>query len=172
MSLSIIVIISIVTIAYGSLSNDNKELLGTASEYGFEMFVNYFEGGEVSTASTDQLKEMHKVVPKKVSTWIFGDGYFEHPTNPGSYYMHTDVGYSRLIFYSGLIGLFIYIFYQFALVKIANIQTEGRYKVFWIITYVLFLTLMLKGFTDLISLYAPFLCIFQNKIINSDIARN
>lgn len=54
------------------------------------------------------------VFPDNLKTWLIGDGYFDNPyyADPyftgrfvGGYYMGTDVGYLRFIFYSGLVGL-------------------------------------------------------------------
>ena len=54
------------------------------------------------------------VFPDNLKTWLIGDGYFSNPYNidpyftgrfVGGYYMSTDVGYLRFIFYSGLVGI-------------------------------------------------------------------
>lgn len=58
------------------------------------------------------------VFPDNLKTWIIGDGYFSNPYNTDpfyigtrsrGYYMGTDVGYLRFIFYFGLIGLSAFI---------------------------------------------------------------
>lgn len=58
--------------------------------------------------------------PDNPMTWLIGDGYFNNPINsnpyyigPAStnYYMGTDVGYCRFIFYFGLIGLSAFCLY-------------------------------------------------------------
>lgn len=52
--------------------------------------------------------------PESLKTWIIGDGYFSNPRDVdpyftgryiGGYYMGTDVGYLRFIFYAGVLGL-------------------------------------------------------------------
>lgn len=81
--------------------------------FAFEAFFNFFEYGEFATASTDKLQTMY-VFPDNLKTWIIGDGYFSSPRDVdpyfigkivGGYYMGTDVGYLRFIFYFGIIGL-------------------------------------------------------------------
>lgn len=81
--------------------------------FGFEGFFNLVEKGEWKVGSNEQLKSM-VVFPESTKTWLIGDGYFNNPvaTNPyftgkvaGGYYMGTDVGYLRFIFYSGITGL-------------------------------------------------------------------
>lgn len=81
--------------------------------FGFEGFFNYFEQGEWSTGSTSTLETMY-VWPDNLKTWLIGDGYFENQRNDPNYigaatrrgfYMGTDVGYCRYIFYFGIPGL-------------------------------------------------------------------
>ena len=82
-------------------------------EFGFEGIFSYFESGEFETDSTAKLKSMI-VWPEEMRTWIIGDGYFENSRNDINYlgnstvegfYMGTDIGYLRFIFYFGVIGL-------------------------------------------------------------------
>jgi hypothetical protein len=82
-------------------------------EFGFEGIFSYFESGEFETDSTAKLKSMI-VWPEEPRTWIIGDGYFENSRNDINYlgdatvegfYMGTDIGYLRFIFYFGIIGL-------------------------------------------------------------------
>ena len=82
--------------------------------FGFEGFFNLVEKGSWSAGSTEMLKEM-VVFPETLKTWIIGDGYFMNSrydinylgdATEGGYYMGTDIGYLRFIFYFGVIGLF------------------------------------------------------------------
>lgn len=66
--------------------------------------------------------------------------------------MSTDIGYSRLLFYFGLLGFFVFMAYQFALIKLS---TSYKYANFIFFTY--FLVLNLKGFVDLTSIFVLFL---------------
>ena len=63
------------------------------------------------------------VFPDNLHTWIIGDGYFDNPFNRdmnyigpnfGGYYMATDIGYLRFLFYVGLIGLLLFCVYMVA----------------------------------------------------------
>ena len=81
--------------------------------FGFEGFFNLLEEGSWSTASTNTLETMY-VWPDNLKTWLIGDGYFENQRNDPNYigvatrrgfYMGTDVGYCRYIFYFGIPGL-------------------------------------------------------------------
>ena len=81
--------------------------------FGFEGFFSLFEEGTWTTDSGAKLERMI-VWPEELRTWIIGDGYFENQRNDANYigdatvrgfYMGTDIGYLRFIFYFGLIGL-------------------------------------------------------------------
>lgn len=84
--------------------------------FGFEGFFSLVEHGKWNTASNNKLLTMY-VYPDNPKTWIIGDGYFRNPyfTDPNfmgdlveGFYMGTDVGYLRFIFYFGLIGLIFF----------------------------------------------------------------
>ena len=81
--------------------------------FGFEGFFNFIEEGHWSTASTSTLETMY-VWPDNLKTWMIGDGYFGNQrydpnyigtATRGGFYMGTDVGYCRYIFYFGIPGL-------------------------------------------------------------------
>ncbi len=127
----------------------------TAVSFGFEMFVNYSETGEFSTASTNVLEKMY-VWPDNLKTYVIGDGkYYNKPGDPSfGYYKSTDVGYLRLIYYFGIIGSLIYFMLQYTAV-INAVKSNPNDKVF--LVYILFVFVFLlinnfKGFTDLFYL--------------------
>lgn len=74
--------------------------------WAFEFIYRYQQGGELSTASTDELGRMY--FPLNELTLIFGDGKYTGIT-AASYYMNTDAGYMRTILYGGL-GLIVAMF--------------------------------------------------------------
>lgn len=94
---------------------DTNETFHQNIRFGFEGFFNLIETGEWKTNSNNTLKAMY-VFPDNPKTWIVGDGYFNNPSSDPNYlgnytqgyYMNTDVGYLRFIFYFGIIGLFIF----------------------------------------------------------------
>lgn len=159
---TIIILVVVAVPIFFSLSDDIKEPLTSAGEYGFEMFVNYFETGTASTASSDQLKTMYDTYPQDISTWIIGDGWFADPNNEGSYYMSVDVGYLRLVFYFGIVGLILFFNYQYQMLRYINYLTEGKYKLLCLTVFVLLLILNLKGLSDFTQLLAIFLFIPRN----------
>lgn len=80
--------------------------------FGFEGLFSLIEKGTWEVHSNDQLMGMW-VWPDNLKTWLIGDGYFNSPrSNPfyvgpdfEDFYMGTDIGYCRFVFYFGLIGL-------------------------------------------------------------------
>lgn len=83
--------------------------------FGFEGFFSLSEKGEWDVNSNNTLRSMY-VFPDNPKTWLIGDGYFIDPSgdpnfigdNHSDYYMDTDVGYLRFIFYFGLLGLLFF----------------------------------------------------------------
>lgn len=131
----------------------------TKLQYGFEMFVNYFVNNKFETASTNELKTMY-IFPDNLQSWVIGDGHWmNYSTNPITYYQSTDVGFSRLIFYFGIIGTFIYFMMQSYIIKVSY-KVKFNYLLL-ILCYIFILNL--KGFTDLLWLNMLF---FMANILN------
>ncbi len=135
------------------------ENIEAAANFGFEIFINYSESGELESASTSRLKEMY-VFPSHPKTYIIGDGkYYEQPGNPASgYYMNTDVGFLRLIYYFGLIGMLLYFSLQFLVIKNA-VRRNSYYadvKKFLLLSFMYCIILNFKGFTDIFFLSIMF----------------
>ncbi|AEF83710.1 putative membrane protein [Treponema primitia ZAS-2] len=162
---SIVFIIIFGTILLFILFNDIIMNLETFFRYGFEFLYNLSEKGDLSSASTDQLIDMYKTIPSEIKTWIIGDGYWADPLGDG-YYMHTDVGYMRSIFYYGLIGTLIYYAYEMALIWFADRKTNKEFQLFFAISAILLLICSLKGFTNFTSFVAVFLFCKKDNICN------
>lgn len=119
--------------------------------FAFEIFINYAETGEASSASTDIMWNMYDTIPASFKTWIIGDALWTDPDGLG-YYMHVDIGYLRALWYFGVIGtisLFLYYFYTLKLVFVRK-QLFGSYSciLFWCL-FVYTLIINLKGPCDL-----------------------
>lgn len=134
--------------------------------FAFEGFFNLAENGQWSIASNEFLKTMY-VFPNNIKTWVIGDGYFNNPVNvdpyyvgeiTGGYYMGTDVGYLRFIFYFGLLGLFAFIFF---FIKITQYCIKGLplYKWTFVLLLIANFTIWFKVSTDIFLVFALFLCV-------------
>ena len=125
--------------------------------FGFEGLINWLETGTWSTKSTDMLQTMW-VFPDSIKTWIIGDGYFVDPNHPGSFYMMTDIGYCRFIFYCGLTGLFAFSM-LFVYVAFALYRRFPEFKHLFLLLLLLEFIIWSKVATDIFLVFALFLCI-------------
>lgn len=91
---------------------DNWEGIGN---WAFELFINLFSGDGMESSSTDKMMNMY-IFPENIHTWLGGDGKIEN--SDGSYYMHTDIGFIRLIFFWGLPMTVLYYIYRFYCVRV------------------------------------------------------
>ena len=120
-------------------------------EYGFEGFINFFETGDWSTSSTDRLQSM-VVFPDNAKTWLIGDGWFDDPLGRG-FYMFTDVGYLRLIFYCGLMGLSMFIIF-FMTCTWTLMKRYRSDRMLFVLMFILVLAVWVKISTDIFLVYA------------------
>lgn len=120
--------------------------------FALEMFLNYFNSGQLSTVSTSHLETMY-IFPSRIDTYFIGDGLYTNAD--GLYYMGTDVGYLRLLFYFGVVGIILYIFLQYLLLR-QSTQTIRHGRILFIFIFIYILILNLKGFADLASVTSLF----------------
>lgn len=153
--------------------------------FAFEGFFSLAEEGEWNVHSNEILMDMY-VFPDNLRTWIVGDGYFDNPyytdlyyIGPKSegYYMSTDVGYLRFIFYFGLIGLSIFSCFMFYAGKISADKFKTEKIMFYMLLAVNFI-IWLKVATDIFLVFALFLMVGQEEndeynksiLINNDVS--
>lgn len=166
----LILVIALIVPVIVLLYNTN-ESFEDKMRFGFEGFFSLVEKGEWQTTSNDLLKNM-VVWPDNTKAWIIGDGYAANPTDKElasydpyyigpsfiGYYMNTDIGYCRFVFYFGIIGLLVFsgVIIQAALICIKHFP---EYK--WMFALILLLNFIgwLKVSTDLFMVFAPFICI-------------
>ena len=158
--IAVLVIIPIVYVLY--TTNDQFRQL---FRFAFEALFNFIEKGEWETSSTNRLQTMY-VFPESWKTWIIGDGYFSNPySDPnfvgkyiGGYYMGTDVGYLRFIFYSGLAGLIAFSAFIIYASNICMVNLP-RYKVLFVLLLLSNFVIWLKVATDIFLVFALFICV-------------
>lgn len=116
--------------------------------WAFEIILSYINSGSAETGSTNHLQTMY-MLPSTLKTFLIGDGFLYY--EDGTYYMHTDVGYLRLLFYWGTFGIIICFLLQFILYYIiykhSNRNREVKYLIIIILLYAIILNL--KGFIEL-----------------------
>lgn len=131
--------------------------------FGFEGFFSLAEKGRWEVHSNDVLAGMI-VWPESLKTWIIGDGFFMNPTEipdkfgqtSVGFYMHTDIGYLRYIFYFGVIGLLLMMLVPIQMTTTCS-RRNPEHK--WLFIMLLLVTFVgwLKVSSDIIMVFAPFL---------------
>ena len=133
--------------------------------FGFEGFFSLVEKGEWDVHSNNMLKEGY-IFPDNLKTWLIGDGYIADPDldpyyiGPASwgFYMNTDVGYSRFIFYFGLLGLCTFSMFFIHITQICIKRFKQDYLLF-LFLLILHFAIWMKVTTDIFVMFAMFLCV-------------
>lgn len=133
--------------------------------FGFEGFFSLVETGEWQVDSNEMLKSM-VVWPEELRTWIIGDGYFLNsrydPNYLGSatdegFYMGTDIGYLRFIFYFGIAGL-VWIIAFIIYSAFVCCKYFKEYTWLFVMALLVGLVVWAKVSTDVFLFFALFLC--------------
>ena len=135
-------------------------------EFGFEGFFSLVEDGKWDVHSNEMLKDGF-IYPDNIKTWLIGDGYFDEPitTDPYyvglvyyGYYKGTDSGYSRFLFYFGIVGLLMFSAFFINVARICA-QRLPIYKYMFCGILLLNFIIWVKVSTDIYVALAPFLCL-------------
>lgn len=140
---SLVLVPSVILLfVYGrGLAESNSQIA-----FGLDFLFN-FEDSQASS-SFDGLKEMYEILPDSLKTWILGDAKYKIVSDNGEfleYYKNTDVGYFRVIFYNGLIGLLFFLLMTLYLLK--KSFYFSRFLIFLLL--ICFLSLNLKGVANI-----------------------
>lgn len=134
--------------------------------FAFEGFFSLVEKGYWDVHSNNMLKNM-VIFPETMKTWIIGDGYFNNPLNADYhyigkgidvFYMYTDIGYLRFIFYFGIIGTIMFCLYMLKAAAICISRFDGYKMMFFFILLVNYIV-WCKVATDIFLVFALFLCV-------------
>lgn len=109
------------------------------ADWAFEGFINYFKTGKFSTKSSDSLESMF-LLPQTTKDWIIGTGAMA--------FWGSDVGYTRLLFYFGILGSAGFFYYQFYLLKMAATRDKA-FVLTLLIIFAFNAALNIKGLSDL-----------------------
>lgn len=157
---------------------NNNAVFHQQIRFAFEGFFSLAETGSWSTNSNDVLISMFRF-PDSAKTWIIGDGYFENPNGDPYYlgyrwrgfYMGTDVGYLRFIYYFGLLGLICFVAYFILAEQICR-DKFPQHRLLFLLILILNFIIWFKVSTDLFIVFALFLSIpkkdMSNDIIQDD----
>ncbi|WP_334124750.1 O-antigen polymerase [Empedobacter brevis] len=163
------VILIFISIYFISFSFIDQEKLDRVYNFVFEIFINYQESGEISSRSTEGTLSMYKF-PTNNKTWLIGDGRML--MDNGSYYMKSDVGYVRLIFYFGIVLTILYFIYQFSIYLILMKSSKRKFlKYFFLMLFIWLLILNFKGlatFNNYLILFLLVISINKNFILKKN----
>lgn len=136
--------------------------------FAFEGFFSLVEKGRWEVHSNEILKNMY-VFPDNVKTWLIGDGYFDNPysldpyyvgPNFGGFYMATDVGYLRFLFYFGIFGLLTFIYFIFQCARVC-MRRFSDYKLLFALILLINYIIWFKVASDIFLVFALFLCVSE-----------
>lgn len=130
--------------------------------FGFEGFFSLVEKGYWETNSTNILKGM-VIWPESIKTWAIGDGLFFNaegtPDRFGQletgFYMDTDIGYLRYIFYFGSIGLLL-LTAVFARITSTCCRLFTKDRLLFLLILLVNMVGWIKVSSDIIMIFAPF----------------
>ncbi len=108
----------------------------------FELYNNYINFGELSSRSTDAISTMPYITDNFLS-WVFGDGRF---FADDGFYMGTDIGFSRIVFFGGVIGLIFYMLISFWPLFFIDFKNRDRlFYIFVLNLSIYFVLINIKG---------------------------
>lgn len=134
--------------------------------FAFEGFFSLVETGKWSTSSNDILFNHMIVFPETLKTWLIGDGYGANPSGDPYYigpdyhgfYMGTDIGYLRFLFYFGIFGA-IALVSLICYAAASCIKRFPSYKTMFLLILAVNLIVWFKVSTDIFMVFALFLCV-------------
>lgn len=121
------------------------------TSWAFELFTNFTNKGTLETKSSDGIKGMF-IFPDDFHTFIFG--------NNNMNFFGSDVGYTRMAFYCGVIGLVL--FYSYALIiALLSFSKDKNTNILLLLIVIYGLALNIKGLTDMHSILYLFFMFFM-----------
>ncbi len=158
--LALLICIPAVVYVYKASPSFQKDM-----RFGFEGFFALAEKGRWEVDSNETLRTMY-VYPESTKTWIIGDGYFSNPRDvdpnfvgkvTGGYYMGTDVGYLRFIFYFGVVGLVAFMLFFVSTARCCMRLFDDEKALIFLFLLSNFI-IWFKVSTDTFLVFALFLC--------------
>lgn len=159
---SIIILSTIGILSILNIASQSNETLLLWQDWAFAIVKQIFVEKEVTDHSVTHMVNDMYYMPN-IFTFLFGDGMYTD-TN-GSYYGHTDVGFMRIILYSGICGLIlIYSLVIYLAKTVIKASNSIIFKRFIFLSTILFFVLEMKGesYQRAIMMLYPFILILNN----------
>lgn len=151
----VIILLIFISIFFNIFFSGELSKYQSAMDYGFEIFYSIDKGQGAKTGSSETLKRMLTVWPNSDKTWLIGDGIFTTPD--GGYYMQTDVGYARLIFYFGVFGAFAFYIYELLVTYLSFKNLTKDWLPIWLYLVLMIGLVNVKAFIEYTHYVALFL---------------
>jgi len=137
------------------LFSNNEKMM----DWAFELFFNS-DNKLMESKSMNDLSEMY-LFPDNIKTWLIGDG--RSSAAGGGFYMHSDVGYIRSLFYWGLIGTVTYYFINYKFYTILKNMVSNIYIRKYFLTILLwFFIYNSKDFWGIAQYFVLYLMVLLN----------
>mgnify|MGYP003297992589 CR=1 FL=1 len=159
-------IITLIVVPFIIFQYNTNPVFKENIRFGFEGFFSLAETGKWQTGSSDILLNHMIVLPESIKTWLIGDGYGANPAGDPYYigpdyhgfYMGTDIGYIRFLFYFGIFGA-IALVSLICYAAFSCIRRFPSYKIMFLLILAVNLIVWFKVSTDIFMVFALFLCI-------------
>ncbi len=132
-ALAFLCISCILIIVVLGVSESLPEILAQA----LEPVIYLFRYGTFDIPTIVHMSDMF-VLPFDLATWVYGDGLFFDES--GLFYMFTDLGFLRLIYFFGMVGLLLFVVLNVFPV-FCGLKRDGAFYIF----FILFLLANIKG---------------------------
>lgn len=146
--LGLFIVFAILALTVGTYLYNTDDYYHKMLRFAFEAFFKLAETGEFTTGSTEVLETMW-IWPSDTKTWIIGSGIYD------SWAYGTDIGYCRLILYSGLVG---FVTFASSFVYYACHFSRKYPRYVWLFVSFLAMTFIvwMKVSTDILMIYVFF----------------
>lgn len=159
-------IITLIVVPFIIFQYNTNPVFKENIRFGFEGFFSLAETGKWQTGSSDILLNHMIVLPESIKTWLIGDGYGANPAGDPYYigpdyhgfYMGTDIGYIRFLFYFGIFGA-IALVSLICYAAFSCIRRFPSYRIMFLLILAVNLIVWFKVSTDIFMVFALFLCI-------------
>lgn len=163
-------IITLIVVPFIIFQYNTNPVFKDNIRFGFEGFFSLVETGKWQTGSSDILLSKMIVFPETLKTWLIGDGYGANPSGDPYYigpdyhgfYMGTDIGYLRFLFYFGIFGT-IALMSLMCYATASCIRRFPSYKIMFLLILAVNFIVWFKVSTDIFLVFALFLCISKEE---------
>lgn len=158
--ISVLIVCSLIVGGIFVLNPNYFDDFSAIFKWAFEIFYNYAYTGNFETSSSNYTLRMYGIIPDNFKTWIIGDALWIDKRD-FTYYMGTDVGWFRMVFYFGILGVISMCHYFYNSLKLVFENHMGNYwgekgKTAFRFFLLYAIILNLKGFADVFFLSALF----------------